>query len=1378
MDTLEQRRRPVGAAVEESGTAAGEPYRTYETALSQPGECAPGTSMEEVAGSGTPRGSNLSTLGGGNVSPNTLERGVIASPFHSQKIQEEIQLRNSRPASLDDDAKALGHIAEEESARLEREYFQQLASSGVRVARVETASHESSSPPRASGERHGGLYPAGGEIARSSSLPGTSGPRALKPLENEEVSLALVSTGPTAEGSREESQMLAVMDRSELAMTTFKDGVMRPQPEDQRELVPAGNSRVEELLIKMMEENRNLRWRLEQMETQSSWHSGNTRETSQGAVDHTPISFTPSGWLVGPKAIPVHQEGFLRAKVRDPNDYGTSTGPCAALGVSARATGPPIPPPARAMEPGVVPGYMGSLYGGRPDMGFRDVGYGRDSMGVPSVPQGCNAGTNGMGSMWEDQRHLGSEMGRGGQCQVPRFDKDGFPMSPGITPIKPPPGPPPLSPKMSMDMGGFLGESGRVPQKERPEEPAKYITELPKLGAADLGSSAVACGNWMAQIRQIFTGISPSSHEWWGSVERASTQQYQKWIIADPVDRLVLDPAGVVADFDGGKFQRVESRAVSLLLAAIPQHLRDEAVSNRWLNTSSLLFRIQCVYQPGGSSERSMLLTSLVAPEVVRSFSGAVAMLRRWQQHFYRVRELHASLPDPSLLLRGVDSATSSLLVQNPQLGFRVNTFRNRVSLDYNPTVSAVIQLVRLLQAEFESAALSSEAAMPDKKARSAALHQTGIPEKPKAVPLPKGGGHSFGEAQAKAMEPASDPKGKGKGKEKGKDTSKEWGLCHGFASGTGCKYGDACKFKHDKAVAKKEKRCMSCGLEGHFRSECPTGSPEGRSSREAPGSSQSQSVAAPKGPPAPKPKAGPQVKGVQEDAGAVTIPEVPQTGGSSMTSDTLIAEAAKLLKGVSLRPLRVDDIESLDNEGCPEDLCIDRGWLMSAVSASDPLFALVDSGATNALRQAEEGEICQARVIGVDLASGATKLHVNEYGTLLHEGPCQLILPACYLVQLGFLISWKKRGWSIKRRGEAGLQVKVVKGCPLIPKEQGLQLLKEYEMLKQKGDLPSLQALRDTPVEPLQDEDPRVWLAERVKEGSLSREDQLRWLVSMFPKVPYECVLAAAGSNVQLGRLSGEDTPWNMRRRRTIARARAGEVLLHLFAGSQKWKCPGLVVEIEKSRGSDLMSPGVFRHVLSWGLAGLVGGIVGGPPCRSVSRCRSATDGGPPPVRDRIEHRWGLDNLTGHWKEMVKEDSVLWLRFLLAYAVAQAAADVPCLRTRPIPIEEAKGSGISLSSPQALSIPKEVTEPLGLACWALAEAAKQITVSREPKNCLPPELRQPVFFVWEHPADPASYLRADLEPPGGWPSWWAFPEWQCFSDKYGLHLARLDQGN
>ena len=65
----------------------------------------------------------------------------------------------------------------------------------------------------------------------------------------------------------------------------------------------------------------------------------------------------------------------------------------------------------------------------------------------------------------------------------------------------------------------------------------------------------------------------------------------------------------------------------------------------------------------------------------------------------------------------------------------------------------------------------------------------------------------------------------------------------------------------------------------------------------------------------------------------------------------------------------------------------------------------------------------------------------------------------------------------------------------------------------------------------------------------------------------------------------------------------------MHLFSGQQKSRCPGILVEVEKSRGVDLMATCVFQHVLAWALSGVVGGVVGGPPCRTASACRSPHD-------------------------------------------------------------------------------------------------------------------------------------------------------------------------
>ena len=100
------------------------------------------------------------------------------------------------------------------------------------------------------------------------------------------------------------------------------------------------------------------------------------------------------------------------------------------------------------------------------------------------------------------------------------------------------------------------------------------------------------------------------------------------------------------------------------------------------------------------------------------------------------------------------------------------------------------------------------------------------------------------------------------------------------------------------------------------------------------------------------RPKSAPQVKGVTKKASSSGngggAPGASQDS-SVKAQEALLAEAVKILKGVWLKHPSVGRIEDpLQQYG------IDRGWLISAVnSASDGNYALVDSGATNALRPA-----------------------------------------------------------------------------------------------------------------------------------------------------------------------------------------------------------------------------------------------------------------------------------------------------------------------------------------------------------------------------------------------------------------------------------------
>ena len=173
-----------------------------------------------------------------------------------------------------------------------------------------------------------------------------------------------------------------------------------------------------------------------------------------------------------------------------------------------------------------------------------------------------------------------------------------------------------------------------------------------------------------------------------------------------------------------------------------------------------------CFSQVGQASGRisfRILLTRILAGLSVMQLRGfengsrGYRGLGRYMQHY-----MQATLPDASLLLRGVDGATSSLLSSHPMIGFRVNAFRHQLAIDYNPTVSSVVQLARLIQAECEAASITSETGS-DKRTRTAALAtHTKEPPPPKSVPTPP-------PPPTVTVAASAVDKGEGKGKGKGK---------------------------------------------------------------------------------------------------------------------------------------------------------------------------------------------------------------------------------------------------------------------------------------------------------------------------------------------------------------------------------------------------------------------------------------------------------------------------------------------------------------------------------------------------------------------------------------------------------------------------------
>ena len=167
------------------------------------------------------------------------------------------------------------------------------------------------------------------------------------------------------------------------------------------------------------------------------------------------------------------------------------------------------------------------------------------------------------------------------------------------------------------------------------------------------------------------------------------------------------------------------------------------------------------------------------------------------------------------------------------------------------------------------------------------------------------------------------------------------------------------------------------------------------------------------------------------------------------------------------------------------------------------------------------------------------------------------------------------------------------------------------------------------------------------MKDGQIDR-GVLQAMRSLFPELPAEVL-----QEVVPGKWSPKGLPINRRKRRSLLRSKG--ILVHLFSGEQKWPeyAGQPILEVDISRGWDLLSADVYGFLCELAAQGRVAGVIGGPPCRTVSHLRSE-DGGPPPLRTRTgPSRYGMDHLAREDAQKVHMDNVLWFRMLGLFILA-----------------------------------------------------------------------------------------------------------------------------
>ena len=238
---------------------------------------------------------------------------------------------------------------------------------------------------------------------------------------------------------------------------------------------------------------------------------------------------------------------------------------------------------------------------------------------------------------------------------------------------------------------------------------------------------------------------------------------------------------------------------------------------------------------------------------------------------------MNLSLPDASILMRGLTRLMKKVLTLHPEFNFRASLVRNTLQLDTIPKHTTVRTYGEHLLAELE------QMVHLEKKTKQSAVAATDLhepptmPEKPKVRAMDgndyggKGGGKYGG----------------GKGSPKGGGSLEELKPCRFFLTDYGCKKGRSCQWSHD--LKDDKRRCFHCGSPEHLANVCPRKDGEARPKVSRTGVESS-------------PSSSPQKeRGATTTTAPSTSPATTSTASETeQTMQGLLQEANKLLKGMS----------------------------------------------------------------------------------------------------------------------------------------------------------------------------------------------------------------------------------------------------------------------------------------------------------------------------------------------------------------------------------------------------------------------------------------------------------------------------------------------
>eukprot|EP00438_Fugacium_kawagutii_P013287 Skav225459 [mRNA] locus=scaffold881:75571:82572:- [translate_table: standard] len=763
--------------------------------------------------------------------------------------------------------------------------------------------------------------------------------------------------------------------------------------------------------------------------------------------------------------------------------------------------------------------------------------------------------------------------------------------------------------EMQRKMSESGGESGMI---RGVETVRSGVPELPSLPAWSPSQGPLQLGDWMLTISPIIADLSVTSEVWWEKTMKLAEKWYKDHMAMSPINRLAHDHQ-TPPELSEAKWQRLERRVATMMLQSLPEAVREELIASRRMSVYGIVTYLHLAYCPGGVQEKQQLLKNLEEPSEIQALGDLPTAIRRWMRWQRRSKEIGAVMPDPTILLKGLNRMSKRVLEANKDLQFRISLARNMLGVDTMPTESAVTSFATHLLAECEQASFL---------------------EKKTAGPRPDG-------PKIKAADGAEgeEKKGKGKGKsyeeERGDDDARRK-KCRFYLSDGGCRKGKACGWSHDQKDERR--RCWNCGSIEHMQPACTRprtaegGSPSKQKQMkedEKPGTShgaknEEDSAGS---------DSSPVVRGLLEEANKMLRN---LQGASSSTSTTTQGHQEK--EGERTNDERQELLNRLQHQ-----LNSLRVFKISKVSRGG-VHGLLDSGATHPLRSIKSEERgADYPMIEVSLADGrTTRLKMSPGGAMLTEDEAaEPIVPMGLLTQkLGCTVRWKKEGLEVIHPGRGRLDVWEIHGCPQVSKRLALELIHELEE-KTIG----------------------------VSQSPKPCEDEMRWMMKLVEK--HE-VLSTLPTWIK-ERLVVEPGPWNLLpcNRRWRKRLQRDGMIAHLYAGedegftlTQAWRQLGgreqKLLEIDIKRGSDhdmLKDRGPYAALLTAALQGKLDAVLGGPNCRTRSVLRHYPIPGqascPRPVRKWGGQEYGIHDATPFEWQQLQEDDVLMWRMIFLFMIS-----------------------------------------------------------------------------------------------------------------------------